>query len=123
MRPGFEAVYRRVESLGGPAVDHAARILADAVRAEAPVVSGTMRDSIAIREHRTEGSDVVASVGLPLHGGHRAENTNTALHVIYGTARTPPNPFLMRGASRVEDRCAALVAGAVSPAIRQGAGR
>lgn len=118
MRPAFEDLANHVRSASGPAVERGAAEMAAAIRANAPVETGALRDTVRVTPARVDGRSAVAAVAIPINGGHREDNTNTVLHVEYGTSRTAANPFIRRSVAQVGGHVADQLGGAVGDAVR-----
>lgn len=87
------------ESIGPDALEAGAEILADAMRDEAPVRTGFLRDRIEVVRGREQDGSVVYHVQI----GERdfVGKTYYAGMVLYGTVNMPPNRFDLRAMDRV----------------------
>ncbi|MET4721914.1 HK97 gp10 family phage protein [Bradyrhizobium japonicum] len=78
--------------------------LADAIKAEAPVVSGTLRDSVKVRRRRNELELEVVAGGETTSKEIRAGagvDYDYALAIEYGTTERPAEPFFYTTARKL----------------------
>lgn len=78
--------------------------LADAIKAEAPVVSGTLRDSVKVRRRRNELELEVVAGGQATSKEIRkgaGVDYDYALAVEYGTTERPAEPFFYNTARQM----------------------
>ena len=96
--------------------------LAEAIKAEAPVKTGALRDSVEVRRGRNTLELVVTAGGEATTKEVRAGSgvtTDYALHVEYGTMNMPSEPFFYRVCREKQNEIAEAISGAVEDALNE----
>lgn len=106
---------RRLRPFARRGVAEALEILADEIRARAPVDTGALRDSIAVELNSATSSGEVVVGGNGAHG-----STHYAMFKEFGTVYMPAEPFMRPGAVAAQRRIARALARSLADAPRQG---
>lgn len=124
--PGFEEYRHKIVESGNRIVGtikyasyEAAGMVADAIKANAPVDSGALRDSIALTRYRTEKGFTYTKVVFDGYDESGTPNSLKAAALESGTSKMPKRPFVRPAVNRVRKAAQASMAAALDRKFAQ----